>query len=161
MKVNELKVIYDKMFLPIIAIDKVIDVPKKEYNGGYKADEVYSLLEYLYNPKYQIEENAYIVAFYDNNLIGTYHLSKGTDANCYMDAKAIFRFLLLVGANRFTIAHNHPNCTDEMSAADYEITKKLWQLGSDFDIQMINHIIIGKDSWKCIDNVVLQKQLFT
>lgn len=159
MKVKELKVIYDERFIPKVIEMFEKDIPKEVYNGGYKSEEVYSLLEYMYNVPYLIEENAYIVAFYDDKLIGTFHLSQGTDADCDMDTKAIYRFLLLVGANRYTIVHNHPNCKDNMSQNDFEITNKLMELDSNFDMQMINHIVIGKDNWRCIDFEVLEMNM--
>lgn len=155
MEVKELQIVYNDKFLPYVKVRSTTKVPKKIYDGECTSQEVHDLLQYIYDIKYLVEENAYVVAFYDETLIGVYHLSQGTDSSCDIDPKAVYRFLLLAGANRYTLVHNHPNCVDEMSQDDYYITKKLRELDSNFDIHMINHIVIGKDSWRKIDLEVL------
>lgn len=160
MEIKELQIVYNVEYLPYVRVRSTTKVPKKIYNGEDTAKEVYNLLEYIYDIKYQIEENSYVVAFYDSTLLGVYHLSQGTDANCDIDPKAIYRFLLLAGANRYYLVHNHPNCIDEMSQEDYNITKKLQNLDFNFNIHMINHIIVGKDNWRELNYEMSQMAIY-
>lgn len=51
-------------------------------------------------------------------------------------------------ARGIVIAHNHPATIAEPSPADYEVTKKLYHLLKEMDIELVDHIIFGCDG-KC------------
>lgn len=56
-------------------------------------------------------------------------------------------FLLLTGAERFVIAHNHPTGNCQPSNGDFEITNKMNEFANLIDIQLLQHYIIGGDDW--------------
>ena len=50
-------------------------------------------------------------------------------------------------AAQFVIAHNHPSGNPEPSKEDLEITQKLVESGKILGIEMVDHIIVSKDSF--------------
>lgn len=93
------------------------------------------------------EEYCVVFAYNGETMIGFSIISHGTASNCDMDAKVIFRFLLLICATDYVIVHNHPLGKPDMSQADYNITKSLLEASDFMNINMIEHIIIGKDDY--------------
>lgn len=106
------------------------------------------LLEGLFYYSKLTEEQSYIIAYYEESLLGIFQLSHGTDVDCDMQMKTIFKFLLLVGADSFFICHNHPEYKSEMSQDDYDRTMELITLSHYLDIQFNGHIIVGKYGWR-------------
>ena len=56
---------------------------------------------------------------------------------------------MLSGANRFIVAHNHPNGIAEPSVADVTVTGNLHKLANVLDIELIQHFVIGNDGYDC------------
>ena len=76
-----------------------------------------------------------------NRILGTTVLT-GTTNMCSVYPKNVFAFLLVSGATSFIVAHNHPGGTLVASDADWEITKKLYRIGDDMDIPLLDHILL-------------------
>lgn len=68
--------------------------------------------------------------------------------------------LLLLGAERFTLIHNHPFNNNDISYNDVNVTNKVEELSELLGIRFDNHIMITYDDAKyCIEeNVVGQKE---
>ncbi len=111
------------------------------------------ILDKTYDMAALPEECCTVFAYNGDTLIGFSVLSHGTASDCDMDAKVIFRFLLLVGATDFVLVHNHPQGKPQMSQADYNITKSLMRASEFMNINMIEHIIIGKNDY---DEILMQ-----
>jgi DNA repair protein RadC len=96
------------------------------------------------------QEFAYVIAFnYHNIPVGLYELSHGMADECNMNTRDLGIFLLLSGANRFIVAHNHPNGIAEPSVADVIVTGNLHKLANVLDIELIQHFVIGNDGYDC------------
>ena len=106
------------------------------------------ILDELYDLRKVTEEYCFVFAYNSNNLIGFTCIAHGTIDKCPMDARVIFRFLLLVGATDYIIIHNHPLGKCEMSQLDYEVTKSLLKASEFINITMLEHLIIGKDGYE-------------
>jgi DNA repair protein RadC len=52
-----------------------------------------------------------------------------------------------VNAQAIILAHNHPSNTLDPSPEDIEVTRQLEQVGRQLDINLLDHIIVGKDRW--------------
>lgn len=62
-------------------------------------------------------------------------------------------FLLLSGANKFIVAHNHPNGSKDVSVNDINITRKIQEMANFIEVDFLQHFTIGNDGYDiCIDN---------
>ena len=51
------------------------------------------------------------------------------------------------GSERLILLHNHPSGNVKPSSADIEMTKKLKKGGELLEIKVLDHVILGKDSY--------------
>lgn len=97
-----------------------------------------------------VEVQEYFIALYltgNNKIIGYYQHSKGTINSTQVDIEIIASVALKSLAKGVVIAHNHPSGNAEPSDPDRRITKKIKEALKLFDIALIDHIIITKDSY--------------
>ena len=66
------------------------------------------------------------------------------DGTAQIDAGAIFREALKVGAEEIVVAHNHPLGDLTPSKADIAATKKLREAGELLSVPLLDHLILGK-----------------
>ena len=79
--------------------------------------------------------------------LGVFQLSHGNWFQTDIKMRELGIFLLLTGAERFIIAHNHPNGSCQPSEGDFKITNKMNEFSDLIDIQLLQHYVIGKDDW--------------
>lgn len=60
-----------------------------------------------------------------------------------VDAKIIFRRLLMVGASGFICVHNHPSGDMKPSDCDIEQTNKLVEAARYLDLRFLDHMVVG------------------
>lgn len=77
-------------------------------------------------------------------------VSIGTIDAAILQPREIFRPALEYGAVAVIIAHNHPSGVLKANKADAEITDKLIKAGEILDIELLDHIIIGKNRFQSI-----------
>jgi DNA repair protein RadC len=58
--------------------------------------------------------------------------------------REVFRPALLDGAAAIVISHNHPSGDSTPSAEDIRITRQLVEAGKILDIEVLDHVIIGR-----------------
>ena len=78
-----------------------------------------------------------------SQLIGIAEISTGGTATTIVDPKVLFRTLLVMGAARFILAHNHPSSDTTPSREDYLLTKNLRDAGQLLELECLDHLIIG------------------
>lgn len=94
------------------------------------------------------EEYAYVISLNcQMKPLGVFQLSHGNWFQTDMKMRELGIFLLLTGAERFIVAHNHPNGSCQPSDGDFKITTKMNEFSELIDIQLIQHYIIGGDDW--------------
>lgn len=64
-----------------------------------------------------------------------------------VDVKVILKHALKLGAYAIVLAHNHPTGDVKPSRADIDITLKIKQCTTDLDIVLLDHLIIGKNTF--------------
>ena len=64
-----------------------------------------------------------------------------------VDPKKIFNIVLEFHASSIIIGHNHPSGNVEPSEADKKLTLKVRDAGLLLDISVLDHIIVGDDSF--------------
>jgi DNA repair protein RadC len=77
-------------------------------------------------------------------------ISIGTVNTSLIHPREVFKPALEYGAAAVILAHNHPSGIIEPSAADLAVTKQLVEAGKIVGVHVIDHIIIGPDSFKSI-----------
>jgi DNA repair protein RadC len=77
-------------------------------------------------------------------------ISIGTIDSNIVHPREVFKPALEYSAVAVILAHNHPSGSLEPSDADMQITKQLIQSGKIMGIQLLDHVIVTKDSFASI-----------
>lgn len=104
--------------------------------------------EYLLDMRSLSKEH--LRGIYLNNHYKVIHdevISIGTVNSSIIHPREVFKPGIEYGAAAVILAHNHPSGVVEASAADVEVTKQLVAAGKLIGIHLIDHVIIGPDSF--------------
>ena len=108
----------------------------------------------LMHEKLKDEKQEHFIAILLNNrnyFIKEELITKGVLDASIVDSREVFKPAIKNSASRIILVHNHPSGNPEPSNEDLEVTKKLVDAGELLGIRVLDHIIIGKDtywSWK-------------
>lgn len=107
-------------------------------------------IEEFMKKEYQMEqlaeEYAYIIAVdTSSKIIGVFEVAHGTNQQIQMSNREIFIRLCLCGATSFFLVHNHPSGETIPSKSDISNTQEVKKAGELMGIELLDHIIIGKD----------------
>lgn len=80
----------------------------------------------------------------NNNVLGWEVIAKGTVNECVVYPREVIERVLRHKASHLLLAHNHPADTLDFSRADKDLTQKLKIACQHIDIQLIDHIVVGK-----------------
>mgnify|MGYP004672231545 FL=1 len=97
-------------------------------------------------PRKQTEERVYVLPLDANGKMLTKPIlvSVGhTDGTTTIDAGAVFREALTVGAEEIIVAHNHPSGDLTPSKADLAATKELKDLAERLGVVFLDHLVMG------------------
>lgn len=153
MKINEYKIIRDENRHPQLMLWHKHYWNGKDFNSY---ENIVDMMNFCFKLNQMNEEYAYIIAFdVSLNLLGIFELGHGSTINVPINNKEIYTFLLLVGAEQFIIAHNHPSGILEISDDDNIFTKSINAFSGILNIEMTESIIIAGDGY-CL---IKEKQL--
>lgn len=82
-----------------------------------------------------------------NKLVNTALISNGGLTGTVADPRKIFKIALENSASGVIFCHNHPSGNIKPSDADISLTKKLKMAGEYLDIAVLDHLIIGGESY--------------
>ena len=82
-----------------------------------------------------------------NKVIRKCSISEGGVSGTVVDPKKIFKIALDYHASSIILGHNHPSGNIQPSEADQKITKKIKEAGLMLDVAVLDHLIIGDDSF--------------
>ena len=128
-------------------IETVLIREKKEaFNiQTLSAREVYNVFKYIAD---RPQESLYIVCLNSKNrIIGYSEIAKGKLNSCAVDMRELVRIAILINAASVIILHNHPSGDSDPSRDDISITQKAKDALSMFGIRLLDHIVIGDDSF--------------
>jgi len=80
-----------------------------------------------------------------NKVIAVTHISTGTLTASLVHPREVFKEAIRHSAASVIIAHNHPSGDPEPSEEDIRMTKKLVEAGKLLGIEVLDHVIIGRD----------------
>lgn len=120
------------------------EIPEKEkvtsVNDSYK---IFS--QYLSD--LQTEEFWAIFLDQKNHVIYKTQISKGGISGTLVDVRVIFRIAIEHLATSVVVAHNHPTGNLTPSQPDISITRRIKEAGDLLDIKLLDHLIIGENSF--------------
>jgi len=82
-----------------------------------------------------------------NKIIKDEIVSVGTLNSSLIHPREVFKSAIKESANAIILVHNHPSGDTEPSEEDKKITDILFKAGELLSIKVLDHVIIGKDSW--------------
>jgi DNA repair protein RadC len=112
------------------------------------AKQAYTHLKEMENLKKEQFRGLYLNNHYQ--LVHDEVISIGTIDASLVHAREVFRPALEYGATAIIIAHNHPSGLTKASRADTEITDNLLAAGNILGIELLDHLIIGKNKFLSI-----------
>lgn len=77
-----------------------------------------------------------------NHIIGIAELSHGSHRETPVPIKELLIILLLSGANRFYLLHNHPSNVNKLSAADFNAVSHIQLALNNLDLDLIDSVVI-------------------
>ncbi len=125
-RINEISL---EKYIYINNPDVLFDLFKKRYEN--EKQEIFSVI--TLNAK--------------NAIINNHVVFIGTLSQSIVHPREIFKKVICDSASSFICIHNHPSGIPTPSDEDYSITKKIAQLSEVFAIPLLDHIIIGKESF--------------
>ena len=127
----------------------------KERTYKYEGEEILNSPESVYNfilntlslQNYP-EEMMYVIGLNNRGTVrGLFKVGQGTATTSLVNPAGIFKRLLLSDCNNFILTHNHPSNNLEPSQSDIQTTNNLNQLGKLLGVRLLDHLIIGRDSF--------------
>ena len=110
------------------------------------------LLRYVYHP-FDAFEQEEVVALLLNNRNRITHrvlVTRGTLTSALVRPADLYRTAVRANAAAVIVAHNHPSGEVQISDDDCAITRRLSEAATILDIQLHDHLVIGRDSWTSI-----------
>lgn len=127
-------------------------VKESETEYGAKAmritspKEVDNLAREVFHLHKKAEEHLYLLGLSQSGeLLGAFHLSKGSVNSSMVSGRSIFQRAFMIGATRIILIHNHPSGSSIPSQDDITVTERIKQIGEMMEIPLSDHIIIGDD----------------
>ncbi len=88
-----------------------------------------------------------------NRVIYKEDISIGTQTANLVSVSDILRPAIEYAAVGIIVVHNHPSGDPEPSDEDIAITKKIVNATKMFDIKMLDHVIVGKDGFRSLNEM--------
>ena len=130
----------------LFELNKRHNLSKKPQTFISSAKAVFELM----SEKLKDEKQENFIAILLNNrnyLIKEELITKGILDASIIDSREVFKPAIRNSASRIILVHNHPSGDPSPSNEDEEITEKLIESGEILGIKVLDHVIIGKDSY--------------
>jgi DNA repair protein RadC len=120
------------------------EIPEKEKVTS--VNDLYKIFS-QYLSDLQTEEFWAIFLNQKNHVIYKTQISKGGISGTLVDVRVIFRIAIEHLATSVVVAHNHPTGNLTPSQPDISITRRIKEAGDLLDIKLLDHLIIGENSF--------------
>lgn len=130
-----------------------IELGKRVYTENFRQDvKLHSPEDIFRFMKVELESKTreHLIALYVNTkgeLIKKETLFIGSLNSSLIHPREIFKYAVIHSAAAIVIVHNHPSGDPTPSKQDIVITKRIHKNGEMMDIQLLDHVIIGKDKY--------------
>lgn len=124
---------------------KIKKTCNKERIKVTSSSDVFNLkqLEYI---KEKVQEHLLVMTLDTKNYINSIELVGIGSSQCIVVKPTdVLRCALIRGSNKIILAHNHPSGDNMPSKVDIEFTNKLASMSRVYDIEILDHIIVGDE----------------
>ncbi len=83
-----------------------------------------------------------------NELIEMRQIARGTSDKVTIYPRQIVEMCISIGASKLILAHNHLSGSTEPSTKDIQLTAKLHEGLKFIEVELLDHIIVGKDNFR-------------
>lgn len=96
-----------------------------------------------------------VVMLLDNqlHLIGVVNLADGDFTSVNLDMRALFSSILISGADRVILAHNHPTSDAIPSVADVKATKDICKIANMIGVVVLDHVVLSRDNFQSMKTI--------
>ncbi len=132
--------------LSMAELNKRCNIRKVRQHHIRNAEDVFNIYkEKLGNKKQEVF--TILMLGTKNHTIGEKVISIGNSDTAIADAKEIFNPAIKNSASKIILIHNHPSGDPTPSESDKAVTKQIINAGEIVGITVLDHIIIGNDSY--------------
>lgn len=82
-----------------------------------------------------------------NKVINYFTVSIGNQHSVKVSMAQLFKNALVSNAAKIIVGHNHPSGVLEVTSKDVEMTKKIGFFASNFDMELIDSLVVTKDDY--------------
>ncbi len=107
------------------------------------------IFDYLYHSMRDLKKEVFKVLYLNtrHQIIETTDLFQGTVSGSFISPREVMEVALQKHAAALIFVHNHPSGNIEPSQSDKQITRELVYAGSIMQIKVVDHIIIGNNTY--------------
>jgi DNA repair protein RadC len=148
----------------MLCIKLLHELPAKVLKQRIVARSIYKsskeVFDYLYYSMRDLKKEVFKVIYLNNRsqIIDTADLFEGTADNIPIRPREIIESTLTQGATGLIFVHNHPSGDPTPSRSDKQLTRDLVFVGNILQIKVLDHIIIGTDSYFSFTDVGLTQK---
>ncbi len=109
-----------------------------------------ALVDYLRVALAHLPREEFRVLYLDkrNVLMREEHRAPGTTDHAPVYVKEVLRTALEMSASAMILVHNHPSGDPTPSRADIEMTRRILEAARIFDIEVHDHVVVGREGTK-------------
>lgn len=112
------------------------------------SNDAYQVLKTIWSKQIDTREEMIILLLDRSNSVLGYHvLSMGGITGTVADIRLLFSVALNSLATSVIMSHNHPSGNLNPSQQDKDLTRKVQDAGKLMDIQLLDHVIITRESY--------------
>ena len=107
------------------------------------------LMQQIFTPfdDFTQEELVALMLNTKNRITHTALIYRGTINAIFVRNAEVFRPAILANARSIMLAHNHPSSDPTPSPEDVRLTQSCAEAGRILDVELMDHIIVGRDQW--------------
>ena len=132
--------------LAMVELGKRYDQEKNSIKKITCAEDVFKLFHNDFKNKKQ-EHFSILMLNTQNNIIKKEPLTIGILNASIIHPREVFKPAIKNSCNKIILVHNHPSGDPTPSEEDLEITRKMIEVGEELDIKVLDHVIVGRDSY--------------
>jgi len=127
------------------------------------SDDLYKVMQQILLREHKIDqdrEHFWVIGLANNQrLLFVELVSKGTVNKTLIEPMEVFSFALQKRAVKIMLVHNHPSGELRPSAADKDVTDRLYQVGRIVNTPVLDHLIITSNSYLSFADIGLLEEL--
>ncbi len=133
-------------------------ITREQMPETFNIDHPKKVLDWLNQHIGFCRQEHFLVLFLNikNSILGCKALYIGTTSGAKVEPKEVFQEAIQRGCQRIICVHNHPSGDVTPSHADIMVTRSLQTIGNMVGIELLDHIIVGKNNYTSLrENVLL------